>query len=154
MMYLEIAAGASDAPALRFLSQAPSGLNANGFGELESYYKSVSCTQKNDITPAMHPLDECIIRDALGDRPAEVHYTWRPLWTMSDTQKTDNFLKKTQGVVNLVNSGLFSGEQLSIPVMNMLTEDGTLPGIEQEKVPVDIDENNPEVKEQFGNAEE
>jgi len=154
MMYMEIASGASDIPATRMLGKSPDGLSATGQSDLENYYKSIGSIQRNKLSPALRTLDECIIRSALGSRPPEVYYTWRPLWTLSETQKTDNFLKKTQGIVNLVNSMLFTSEQLSKPVMNMLTEDGTLPGIEQQQTPVDIDEDDPEVKEQFGNAQE
>jgi phage-related protein (TIGR01555 family) len=154
MMYMEIASGAADVPATRMLGKSPDGLSATGQSDLENYYKMIGNVQKNKISPALRTLDECIIRSALGSRPPEVYCTWRPLWTLSETQKTDNFLKKTQGIVNLVNTGLFSGEQLMTPVMNMLTEDGTLPGIEQQEVPIDLDENDPEVKEQFNNAQE
>lgn len=149
MMYIEIAAGAADIPATRLLGKSPDGMNSTGHGDLENYYKMIGNIQKNDITPAMSILDECLIRDALGDRPEEVYYTWRPLWSLSETEKTDNFLKRTQGIVNLINTGLYSSEELKPAVTNMLAEDGTLPGIEQQQTPVDIDENDPEVEEQF-----
>jgi phage-related protein (TIGR01555 family) len=149
MMYMEIASGASDIPATRMLGKSPDGLSATGQSDLENYYKMIGNVQKNRVSPSLRTLDECIIRSALGSRPPEIYYTWRPLWTLSETQKTDNFLKKTQGIVNLVNTGLFSVEQLMKPVMNMLTEDGTLPGIEQQEAPIDIDENDPEVEDQF-----
>lgn len=149
MMYLEVASGAADVPATRMLGKSPDGLNATGQSDLENYYKSIGTAQKNKLSPALRMLDECIIRSALGSRPPEIYYTWRPLWTLSETQKTDNFLKKTQGIVNLVNTMLFTSEQLQAPVMNMLTEDGTLPGIEQQKTPIDMDEKDPEVQEQF-----
>lgn len=145
MMYMEIASGASDIPATRMLGKSPDGLNATGQSDLENYYKLIGNIQKNKISPALRVLDECIIRSALGYRHPEIYYTWRPLWTLSETQKADNFLKKTQGIVNLVNTGLFSVEQLSLPVMSMLSEDGTLPGIVHQEVPVDIDENDSDV---------
>lgn len=153
MMYLEIASGAADVPATRMLGKSPDGLSATGQSDLENYYKMIGNVQKNRIAPALRVLDECIIRSALGSRPEKIYYTWRPLWTLSETQKTDNFLKKTQGIVNLVNSMLFSPDQLQKPVMNMLAEDGTLPGIEQQKTPVDIDEDDPEVESQFNATE-
>jgi len=154
MMYLEIASGAADVPATRMLGKSPDGLNATGQSDLENYYKMIGNVQKNRISPCLRAIDECIIRSALGSRPAEVFYVWRPLWTLSETQKTANFLSKTQGVVNLVNTGLFSVEQLQKAVINMLAEDGTLPGIEQEEIEVDIDEDDDEVKEQFNGATE
>lgn len=149
MMYMEIASGAADVPATRMLGKSPDGLSATGQSDLENYYKSIGTLQKNRIAPAMRTLDECLIRSALGDRPPEIYYTWRPLWTLSETQRATNFLAKTQSIVNLVNSMLFSPEQLQAPVMNMLAEDGTLPGIEQTKTPVDIDEDDEQVKDQF-----
>jgi len=150
MMYLEIAAGASDVPATRFLAQSPGGLNAAGDSDLENYYKSVGSVQKNDITPAMHVLDECLIRDALGDRPTEVYYTWRPLWTMSETEKADIFLKNSQSVMNIVNTGLYSSEELKPAITNLFIESGYLPGIEQAPdTDEEIDEDDEEVKAQF-----
>lgn len=151
MMYVEIASGACDMPATRMLGKSPDGLNATGQSDLENYYKMIGNVQKNKISPALRLLDECIIRSALGSRPPEVHYTWRPLWTLSETQKTANFLSKTQAIVNIVNTGLFSNEQLQLPVINMLTEDATLPGIEQMEAEIEIDETDPEVEDQFGN---
>jgi hypothetical protein len=151
MMYMEIASGASDIPATRMLGKSPDGLSATGQSDLENYYKSISAIQKNRISPRMRKLDEIIIRSALGNRPKEIFYTWCPLWSLSETQKTDNFLKKTQGIVNLVNAGLFSSEQLSIAAINMLAEDGTMPGIEQDQIG-EIDEADPEAKDQFDAA--
>jgi phage-related protein (TIGR01555 family) len=145
--YLQIASGAADISATRFLGQSPSGLNATGESDLINYYDSVAAIQKNRIEPSMSVLDECIIRSALGDRPEDVHYNWRPLWQMTQSQKAEVTLKKSQAVANYANAGLID-ESMAIGIRNMLIEDGTFPGMENEEES-DIDEEDEEVKEQF-----
>lgn len=158
-IYLNIAAGAGDIPATRLLGQAPSGLNATGDSDIRNYYDNVGSEQRNTISPALCILDESLIRSALGARPEEIYYIWKPLWQMSETEKADNMLKKSQAISNFVNTGLFSTEVLAAAAANMLIEDGSLPGLEAaieefgaiEAAEIDdpLDENDPEVAAQF-----
>lgn len=92
------------------------------------------------------------------DIPAEeVYYTWKPLWQVTESEKADNALKKSQVIMNLANSMVLPQEVLSAGAMNMLIEDGTLPGLEAAIEEYegasdsgdDIDEEDPEVMAQF-----
>lgn len=158
-LYLQIAAAAGDVPATRFLGQAAGGLNATGDSDIRNYYDNVGSLQKNDISTAMDRLDEVLIRSAIGDRPDEIYYKWRPLWQPTETEKADIALKKSQTIANYVNTGLIPPEAMSTSVVNMLIEDGLLPGLEaaiEEAEEVElleadepIDENDPDMKEQF-----
>src|SRR5690606_22033771 len=145
----------ADVPATRFLGQSPGGLNSSGDSDIRNYYDNVAGEQKNEIKPALQLLDECLIRSALGSRPDEIHYTWRSLWQMTDSEKADNALKKSQTIMNLANSMLFDPEVLSKGAMNMLIEDGIFPGLEsaidemESEPDTDIDEQDPEVIAQF-----
>jgi hypothetical protein len=96
-------------------------------------------------------LDEVIIRSALGSRPEEIYYNWNALWQPTETEQADIFLKCTQGVVNIWNTGLIPDEALAVSVQNMVIEDGSLPGLETalDDMPDDIDEKDPEVINQF-----
>lgn len=158
-IYLNIAAGAGDIPATRLLGQAPGGLNATGDSDVRNYYDNVASEQKNMIAPAIAKLDEALIYSAIGKRPEEVFYVWRPLWQQTEAEKADNMLKKSQAISNYANTGLIPSPVLAQAAQNMLIEDGCLPGLENaideyselEAVEVDepIDENDPEVKKQF-----
>lgn len=153
--YLMIAAGAADIPATRLLGQAPDGLNATGDSDIRNYYDNVGSHQKNEIGPAMHRLDEIIIRSALGDRPDDVDYSWVPLWQPTQTEKADVLLKRSQAIANIFNTGYVPDEVMSTGVQNMLIEDNSFPGLESaiDEFAVaepPIDENDPDVQEQFG----
>lgn len=128
--YLNIAAGAGDIPATRLLGQAPSGLNATGDSDIRNYYDNVGSEQKNVIAPALSRLDEVLIMSALGKRPAEIFYIWKPLWQMTESEKADVMVKKSQAVSNYVNTGLIDSTVMSKAATNMLIEDGSFPGLE------------------------
>lgn len=148
-VYLNIAAGAGDIPATRFLGQSPGGLNATGDSDIRNYYDSVGSEQKNTIGPAMARLDEVLIRSALGERPAEIHYNWVPLWQPTENERADILLKRSQAAVNIYNTGYVPDEVMSKAVQNMLIEDGSFPGIEAELDEAELDEDDPEVRAQF-----
>lgn len=129
-IYLQIASGAGDIPATRLLGQAPSGLNATGDSDIRNYYDNVGSEQRNVISPALSRLDEVLLMSALGKRPADIFYIWKPLWQMTESEKADVMLKKSQAVGNYVNTGLIDPEVMSKAATNMLIEDGVFPGIE------------------------
>lgn len=148
-LMLSIASGAADIPVTRLLGESPGGLNATGDSDTRNYYDSVASTQKNIIQPAISTLDEVIIRSALGERPESIYYNWRPLWQMSQSEAAEVRLKNSQSLVNVYNTGLVPNDALSTGAINMLIEDGLLPGLEQAVEGSDIDESSSHVREQF-----
>ena len=83
-IYLNIASGAADIPATRLIGRSPAGMNATGDSDMRNYYDRVAADQTVRLTPALTRLDEVLIRSALGFKPEEVHYEWKPLWQMDD----------------------------------------------------------------------
>lgn len=156
-LLLQIVCGAADVPATRLMGMAPGGLQATGDSDTRNYYDGVADLQTNELEPALAILDECIIRSALGDRPEEVYYDWRPLWQPTAAEKADIRLKNTQSLVNIYNTGLVPDEALRKSAINMLIEDGLLPGLEQaveDAEAAGIDETDPEVQSQFTQSTE
>ncbi|MEL6101305.1 MAG: phage portal protein [Pseudomonadota bacterium] len=126
--FLQICAGAADIPLTRFLGTSPAGLNATGESDLMNYYDVIQDQQETEITPSLHILDEVIIRSALGDRPDDVHYNWRPLWQMSDKERAEVGKMTVQTVTGLRD--LLPTETLGAAAVNALIENGSLPGLE------------------------
>lgn len=132
--FLQIVSGAADIPATRLLGQAPAGMNATGESDLRNYYDRLSSEQEIVMTPAMHRMDEALIRSALGSRPPEIYFEWAPLWGMSEKEKADVFKLKADAGRALAGSAagaLLPVEALSDALVNTFTEDGSLPGLEQ-----------------------
>lgn len=129
------AAGAADIPMTRFMSQAPAGMNSTGESDLRNYYDRVSAGQELEMAPAMARLDECLIRSATGARDPDVHYTWNPLWQLSEKDKADVFKTKADAARTIAGKGgmepaLMPIEALSDALVNELVEDGALAGLD------------------------
>lgn len=133
--FLQIAAGAADIPVTRLLGQSPSGLNSTGDGDLHNYYDNISARQRTELSPALHRLEEVIIRSALGTRPPEIYSTWAPLYTLSEKEQAEVLERKANAARALVGNGgaslpIIPIEALSDALVNSLVEDGSLPGLD------------------------
>ena len=130
----ESAAGAAGMPVTRLFGKAIAGLTSSGDGDERLYYDRISQNQETEIGPAMAILDECIIIQALGSRPPEVHYVWAPLRQTTAAERADVFSKTATAARALAgaNAGeLVPIDALSDSLVNELTELGVLPGLDQ-----------------------
>src|SRR5690606_6151383 len=85
----QLVSGAADIPITRFLGQSPGGMQSTGESDIRNYYDRIKAGQELEMRPAMAVLDECLIRSALGSRPADLFYTWRSLWQSSEKERAD-----------------------------------------------------------------
>jgi phage-related protein (TIGR01555 family) len=106
------------------------GLGATGDLELSAYYDRINSIQMNEFEPAMAILDECLIRHALGNRPAELWYEWRSLWQMSDKEKSEIADRTTAAIDKFVTAMSKAPEYMAESIINAVTEIGLLPGLE------------------------
>jgi phage-related protein (TIGR01555 family) len=129
--YLQIASGAADIPASRFLGLPHRGLNTTGEADFRNYYDRLASEQSVNLTPAMNILDEVLIRSSLGNRPDEIYYEWNSLWQQTDSEKADLALKKAQTYKIDADEGQIPATALAHARINQLIEDGFYPGLEQ-----------------------
>lgn len=127
--FLILVSGAADIPLTRLLGQSPSGLNSTGEHDMKNYYDRVASMQTLEIGPALHKLDEALIRSALGTRPAEIFYKWAPLEQMSEKELAEIGNMNAETASILSTTGLFMPEELREVVGNQLVEDGFYPGL-------------------------
>ncbi|MDV3469018.1 DUF1073 domain-containing protein [Stenotrophomonas sp. C3(2023)] len=132
MAFLQLVSGASDIPMTRLLGQSPGGLNASGESDLRNYYDRISSNQELVLQPALQVLDECLIRSALGSRPAEVFYNWRSLWQTTDTERAAIGKATAETIKTIAETRLLPDNVMSTVAVNMLTEAGVAPGLEAE----------------------
>jgi hypothetical protein len=82
----------------------------------------------------MELLDECLIWQALGARPKEIYFEWRPLRQLTETERAEIFSKTASAARSLAGPSageLIPMDALSDALVNELTEQGMLPGLEQ-----------------------
>lgn len=127
--FLIMVSGAADIPLTRLLGQSPSGLSSTGEHDMKNYFDRVSSIQTLELDPAMTIFNECLIRSALGSRPDEVHYNWKPLEQMSEKERAEIGKMHAEAAVAITNTGLFMPEEMRKVFGNQLVEDGFYPGL-------------------------
>lgn len=125
---ITIMAGAADIPVTRLLMEQQTGLSGADTGSLKHYYDAIRSVQELEYTPALAPLDEMVIRSALGSRDPSIWYTWRPLYTMDDKQRAEVDKLEAEAVKIYADSGLIPQDALAEMVQNRLIESESWPG--------------------------
>ena len=105
-------------------------MSATGESDLRNYYDRIKAAQSLEMEPALAVLDECLIRSALGSRPPEVDYDWCSLWQVSEKERADIGKVKADTIKTLRDTGIIPAEPLSEAAIEMLDQDGVLPGIQ------------------------
>jgi uncharacterized protein len=127
-IYLMIASGAADIPATRFVGQSPVGMNATGDSDTRNYYDRISSDQNTVVKPAINPLDEVVIRSALGTKPDSIWYDWSPLWQPDDQVKATTEKSRTDSWKIDVDSGMFNPDLLREARAAQISASGVYPG--------------------------
>jgi phage-related protein (TIGR01555 family) len=139
-MFMQLCSAAHGYPMTLLFGMSAGGLNASGEIDIRGYYDAVKVEQTLHMEPAMSVLDECLIRSALGDRPEEVHFNWRPLWQPTAKEKAEVADMLVTAGEKLRAMDIISTEALGRAMVNALTESGAFPGLEganEEFPPVD-----------------
>lgn len=123
-------AAEADIPVTRLWGRSPAGLSATGESDEKNYHAKVKAIQTGEYEPAMSVLDDCLIRSALGARPDDVFYTWRPLWQPTAKERAENGKATAETFKALYEMTELPPEALDEAVVNALTETGVAPGLE------------------------
>ena len=131
--FFDWVSGAARIPVTRLFGRAAAALSGSGDGDERVYYDRIGDIQCQEIGEPIALLDECIITQALGDRPAEIYYEWAPLRQRTEVESAEMFGKYATAARAL--AGTNAGEivpldALSDAIVNALTEIGVLPGLE------------------------
>lgn len=129
--FVQQVSGASDIPITRLLGQSPGGLNATGEHDLRNYYDHIGAQQKVFIKPVIAPLDEMVVRSALGDYPTDIFYNWASLWQLSAKEISEIGKTNADMIARLNDTGLYPQEALANAGANLLVENSAMPGFMQ-----------------------
>ncbi len=78
----------------------------------------------------MAKFDELLIWNALGRRPTDIYYIWNNIWKPTKKEEADIGKVVADTIKVLNDTGLFNQDALSKAAVNMLTEQGVVPGLE------------------------
>lgn len=133
--FMTLVAGAGNIPVSRLMGQSPGrGLNSTSTGgdtDMRNYYDGRSAYQRTELTPALEPLDQCLVRSALGTFDPNIWFEWNPLYREDPKEAADIALVKAQIAQIDVNMGLINPDVIRAGRINGLQEDGQpYPGVE------------------------
>lgn len=142
--FMQLASAAVGIPMTLYFMLSPGGLNATGASDVRNYYDTVKVQQTLRMQPAMSVLDECLIWSALGSRPEDLHYTWRPLWQPTMKERAEVGKIGAEAMKVAVEMDAVSVEAAGSALVNMFTESGAFPGLEGyvEDFPVERDNDD------------
>jgi hypothetical protein len=128
--FMQMVSAASSIPMTLLFGMSPGGMNATGDADTRGYYDRIKVMQTLELTPATAILDECLIRSALGSRPPEVFYNWRPLWqpTTKERAETGKLIADTFKI--LYEMDIVPDDAIAKSLVGSLTESGLAPGLE------------------------
>ena len=130
MRQIEILAGVADIPATVLLGTAPKGLNATGDHDEKNYFNTVRSRQTNGLTDELAPLDEALLRHALGTRPRNATYTWAPLWQPTEEERATTAKAKAETTQIYASLGVFPRAGFALALRGQIVEDGVYPAFD------------------------
>lgn len=122
--------GASGIPRSILFGATEGGLNNKGEAESRVWSEQVNTIQSQEFSPAMAKFDELLLFNALGRRPQEVHYIWNNIWKPTKKEEADIGKVVADTIKVLNDTALFNSDALSKAAVNMLTEQGVVPGLD------------------------
>lgn len=128
--FMQLTSAAYGIPMTLLFGMSPGGLNATGAGDTRGYYDRIKVMQSLRMEPAMKVLDECLIWSALGSRPDDVFYNWRPLWQPTSKERAEVGKLVADTLVALDGMDILPKEAIGKAAVSALTESGAFPGLE------------------------
>ena len=144
---LTIMAGAADIPVTRLTGEQQTGLSGADNGSIRNYYDHIRAIQELEYAPALAPLDEMLIRSALGDRDPAIWYSWNPLWSPSEKERAEIDKLEAEAVQIYANTGLVPADALAEMTQNRLIESSSWPGADTAYDASKMELELPEVEE-------
>lgn len=102
--------GALQIPLVRLFGQSPAGLNSTGESDLRTYYDGIAQKQEQDLREGMNTILRVVARSegvTIGD---DFGFNFRPLWQLSEDEKSQVSQRDTQTVIEAEAAGLIDTE--------------------------------------------
>jgi phage-related protein (TIGR01555 family) len=80
--------GAADIPLTRLFGQSPAGLSATGESDMRNYYDRVKAAQEAKFRGPIEKLYPVLCLSTFGKPVEDFHVDFKPLWQMTDTEKS------------------------------------------------------------------
>lgn len=127
--YIAVVAGAASMPATVLMGKSPDGMNATGDGDLQNWERTLDGWREATLRPALDYLDEILVRSALGDKPADVWWSFGPLREASEAEVVTVVKAKADLIKVAIDAGA-PAEPLLDTLAQAMVESEAFPGLD------------------------
>lgn len=104
--------GCSGIPATRLFGEQAKGLGNEGAGDLNNYYDNIRAKQNTYLDPAMRPLDEVMVRSAVGTMPSDYNYDWNRLYQPNRKEEAEARKIEAETATLYLDAGVIQKSQV------------------------------------------
>jgi phage-related protein (TIGR01555 family) len=146
--------GALQIPLVRLFGQSPAGLNSTGESDLRTYYDGIAQQQGSNL---LVPMKNVVKMTALskGIKLKEFTVTFRPLWQLSEEQKSEVAARDATSIMDAEERGLITQQTAMKELKNIGKTTGRFTNVTDEDIKAASDDLAPrgeEALEQQANA--
>ena len=148
-------AGATGIPLVRLFGQSPAGLNSTGESDLRTYYDNVKQQQERRLRYGIAKVLGVLFRSVTGQEPPEnFYFKFRPLWQVSDKEKSEIANTVSQAVATASNAGIIDRATALKELRNSAQVTGVFQSVTDEDIKEAEEEPPPVMGEMLGQEEE
>lgn len=104
--------GATGIPETRLFGSQPKGLGNEGAGDLNNYYDTIRAKQNTQLDPSIHPLDQVMVRSAVGSMPADYNFDWNRLYQPNRKEEAEAEKIEAETAIILLDGGIIQRSQV------------------------------------------
>lgn len=105
-------AAAIEMPLTLLMGQSPKGLGNEGESDIRFYYDQVAGIQVKKVEPALRRIISILMQVRARRQPAKLEIKFRPLWQLSEKDKSSAHFTQAQADDLYVNMGSLSAEEV------------------------------------------
>lgn len=127
--------GACGIPLVRLFGQSPAGMSATGESDLRNYYDTIAAQQESVLRSGLEKILLVLYRSTYGKAaPEEMDFDFRPLWQMSDAEKSTLAKTVAETVQIAMDMGVLDLEGAAQELSGIGAESGIFNSITAEKI--------------------
>lgn len=104
--------GCTGIAATRLFGDQSKGLGNDGQGDLNNYYDNIRAKQNTQLDPALSPLDQVMVRSAVGSMPKDYNFDWNRLYQPNRKEEAEARKIEAETAVIYLDSQIVSRSQV------------------------------------------
>ncbi len=146
--------GATQIPLVRLFGQSPAGLNSTGESDLRTYYDGIAQEQSRSMLFGMKVIVRAASLSCGAALPDKFKIVFRPLWQLSEEQKSEVSAKDTQTTIAAEEAGIITQKTAMMELKQQSKVTGRFTNVTDEDIEAADDELAPRGEDALAQEQE